>query len=255
MSADLKGRTALITGGSRGIGLSIAEEMLRSGARVIITARKQPGLDHAVNHLRHLAPDDALRAVPCHAGHVDALDALCTSLNEAGWAPDVLVANAAANPYFGPLIHAEEAAFEKTFQVNVKGPMWLANRVARDLMARRASGSILFTSSILGMRASPGQGLYGMTKAALVSLAQTLAVELGPRNIRVNCISPGLIETKFASALTDDETIRAGFERRTALGRIGQPHEIGRLAAWLSSDAASYVTGQNIVADGGYTSS
>jgi NAD(P)-dependent dehydrogenase (short-subunit alcohol dehydrogenase family) len=166
---------------------------------------------------------------------------------------DVLVNNAGTNPYFGPLLDAEDAAWDKTFEVNLKSAFWMSREVARHLIARNAPGSIVNVSSILGIRGSPLQGIYGMTKAALVSLTQTLAVELGPSRIRVNAVAPGLVETRLSSALVHDEQISAQWLARTPLGRVAQPPEIAGMVVYLASDASSFVTGQTFVLDGGVT--
>ena len=168
-------------------------------------------------------------------------------------AVDVLVNNAATNPYFGPMIDIGESAFDKTFEVNVKGYFTAAREVIRHLQARRAPGSIVNIASVAGLRAAPFQGVYGMTKAAVISMTQTLAFEVGGQGIRVNAIAPGLIETRFAAAIVTNEELHRRVVERTPLGRHGQPAELVGAALYLASDASSYVNGHTLVVDGGMT--
>jgi NAD(P)-dependent dehydrogenase (short-subunit alcohol dehydrogenase family) len=166
---------------------------------------------------------------------------------------DVLVNNAATNPYFGPLMGADDAVFDKTFEVNTKGYLHAARAVARHLVDRGAPGSLIFVSSVAGIHGAPLQGIYGMTKAAVISMTQTLAVELGPSGIRVNAVAPGLVDTRFAQAIVANEDLRRRVVERTPLGRHAQPDEIAGAALFLASDAASFVTGHTLVVDGGMT--
>jgi NAD(P)-dependent dehydrogenase (short-subunit alcohol dehydrogenase family) len=164
-----------------------------------------------------------------------------------------VVNNAATNPYFGPLIDAPEAAWDKTFEVNLKGYFMVAREVIRHLQARRAGGAVVNVASVAGLRAAPLQGVYGMTKAAVISMTQTLAFEVGGTGIRVNAIAPGLVETRFAAAIVQNDQLRKHVVDRTPLGRHAQPAEIVGAALYLASDQASYVNGHTLVVDGGMT--
>ena len=166
---------------------------------------------------------------------------------------DILVNNAATNPYFGPMLGVEWAAWDKTFDVNVRGYFAAAKAVAQHLIDRDAPGSIINVSSILGLRAGRMQGVYAMTKAAVISMTESLAVELGPHGIRVNAVAPGFIQTRFSSALTENNDVREMLVGRTPLGRLGAPEDIAPLVRYLASDASGFVTGATFVADGGLT--
>ena len=241
-SFSLEGKVAIVTGASRGIGEAIAKTFLEQGARVVLASRKMEPSSSSTE-----------RRLVAHVGKQEDCVRLVREALAAFGRVDVVVNNAGTNPYFGPLLDADEGAWDKTFEVNLKSAFWMAREVARHLVARDAPGSIVNVSSILGLRGSPLQGVYGMTKAALVSLTQTLAVELGAARIRVNAIAPGLVETRLASALVHDEQISAQWLSRTPLGRVAQPADIAGIALYLASDASSFVTGQTFVVDGGVT--
>jgi NAD(P)-dependent dehydrogenase (short-subunit alcohol dehydrogenase family) len=247
----VEGKVAIVTGGSRGIGESIARTLALSGAKVAIAARKLEGVTAAAERIRAAGGD--VEPFACHTGKEQDVEALVRGAVARFGKVDVLVANAATNPHFGPMVTADSGAIDKTFEVNVKGYFYSAREVARHLVDRRAPGAIVFVSSVAGLRGAPLQGVYAMTKASVVSMTQTLATELGPSGIRVNAIAPGIVETRFAQALLSSDDIMRRVVERTALGRHAQPDEIAGAALFLASDAASYVTGHTLVVDGGYT--
>lgn len=245
----LEGQVAIVTGASRGIGASIARTFARAGAQVALVSRKREGLEAVA---RAIAADggEAL-AIPCHTGQPVAIDAMVHEVVDRLGKVDVLVNNAATNPYFGPFIDVEWPAWDKTFEVNVKGYFAATRAVARHLLGRSAPGSVVNVASILGTMGGPLQGVYAMTKAAVISMTETFALELAPARIRVNAIAPGFIETRFSSALVDAPPIKAQIVERTPLGRIGKPEEVAGLALYLASDASSFATGHTYFVDGG----
>ncbi len=245
---DLSGKVALVTGSTRGIGKSAAEEMARAGAKVVISSRKSEACDAVRAEFE--AQGWPVIARPCNASHKEELQAL-VDLTLATWGRiDIVVANAAANPYYGPLAGLPDDAFDKVMLNNVKSVLWLANLTLPG-MAERGGGSFIVIGSIAGLLANTVIGIYGISKAADHHLVKNLAAEWGPKNVRVNAIAPGLIRTDFARALWEDEKRRKERESVTPLRRLGETREIGGIAVFLASDAASFITGQVIVADGG----
>jgi NAD(P)-dependent dehydrogenase (short-subunit alcohol dehydrogenase family) len=247
----LQGKVALVTGGSRGIGEAIARAFGLAGAEVAISSRKREGVHAAAERLR--SEGITVEPYACHAGKPEDVAALTASVIARFGRIDVLVNNAATNPYFGPMLNADEAAFDKTFEVNVKGYLAAARAVARHLVDRGAPGSLIFVASVAGLEAAPLQGIYGMTKAAVISMTRTLAVELGASKIRVNAIAPGLVDTRFSAAIVQNSDLTARVVEKTPLGRYAMPEEIAGAALYLASDAASFVTGHTLVVDGGLT--
>lgn len=247
---DMTGKVALITGSTKGIGRSIAEEMARCGARVVISSRKADACEEVAKELQ-AAGHEAL-AIPCHVGKKEDLQNLVDKTLEAWGRIDVLVCNAATNPVYGPTSELTDEAFDKIMQTNVKGTFWLCNMVLPQ-MAERGEGAVVLLSSIAGLRGNTVIGTYGVSKAAEAALARNLAVEWGPRGIRVNAVAPGLIKTDFAKALWEDPVRVKQAEDKTPLRRIGDPVDIAGVAVFLSTSASAYITGQVIVADGGET--
>jgi NAD(P)-dependent dehydrogenase (short-subunit alcohol dehydrogenase family) len=245
----LEGRIALVTGASRGIGLATAAALAEDGARVVIVSRKQASLDAAAETL---ARGDWIVPMACHMGDPAQVAALVERVSAEVGIVDVLVNNAGTNPHFGPLLTAEPGAYRKTFEVNLDGPFLLTQAVCRRLVAEKRKGSVVNVASVYGTIGAPLQGVYGMTKAALISLTKTFALELGSSGIRVNAIAPGLVDTRLAAALTENPALAKVFTDRAPLGRIAKPEEIAPLIAWLVSDEASYVTGAVYTVDGGY---
>ena len=245
----LKDKVIVVTGASRGIGLAIARACIEGGARVVLASRKQADLDRVVASL----PAERALAVACHTGKPDEVEALIGKAVERFGQVDGIVNNAATNPYFGPLLDTPDAAIEKTFEVNVRGYLYCARAFVKHARTRGGEGSIVNIASIAGMRAAPMQGIYGATKAAVISMTQTLAFELGSSKIRVNAIAPGLVETRFAAAIVGNPMLRDHVVSRTPLARHAQPAEIAGAAIYLLSDAASFTTGSVIVVDGGLT--
>jgi NAD(P)-dependent dehydrogenase (short-subunit alcohol dehydrogenase family) len=245
-------KVALVTGGSRGIGEAIAKALGKGGAKVAIASRKPEGVESAVERLKAEGIDAA--GFVAHTGKTSDITRLVGDVVARFGKIDVLVNNAATNPHFGPMLTGDDSAFDKTFEVNARGYLNLAKEVAKHLIARGAKGgSIINVASMLAITAAPLQGIYGMTKAAVISMTKTLAAELGSSGIRVNAIAPGLVETKFAAALiTNDDIVKRVIDR-TPLGRYAQPDELGGAALFLASDAASFITGHTLVVDGGYT--
>ncbi len=247
----VEGKVAIVTGASRGIGESIAKALGQSGAKVAIASRKIDGVGAAADRLSKLGID--VEPFACHTGKTDQIEALVAAVIKRFGKVDVLVNNAATNPHFGPLMTADDGVFEKTFEVNTRGYLNLAKAVANHLIDRGAPGSLIHVTSIMGLMAAPLQGIYGMTKAAVVSMTRTLAVELAPSNIRVNAIAPGLVDTKFAAAIVQNKDLVDLEAKRTPMARYAQPDEIAGAALYLASDASSFVTGHTLVADGGRT--
>ncbi|MBN1654463.1 MAG: glucose 1-dehydrogenase [Deltaproteobacteria bacterium] len=248
---DLTGKVAIVTGASRGIGGSISQCFAKHGAKVVLAARKREALDEAVKTIESEG-GDAL-AVTCHTGQEEqVINLVQTAISHYGKV-DVLVNNAATNPYFGPLLDVESRAWDKTFDVNAKGYFMMTREVARHLIKRGAPGSIINIASIAGLHPAVAQGVYGMTKAAVISMTLTLAVELGGTGIRINSIAPGLVETKFSGALVSMKEVVNKIAARSPLRRIGQPDDVAGLALFLASDASNFITGQTIVVDGGQT--
>lgn len=247
---ELSGKVAVVTGSTKGIGKAIAEQMALAGARVVVSSRKAEKCEEVAAGIE-AAGGEAI-PIPCNISHKDQLEALVAGTMEHWGRIDILVCNAAVNPYFGPSADISDEAFDKTLGTNVRCNLWLCHMVLPQMVERK-DGVIVIVSSIGGLRGSDKLGAYAISKAADMQIARNLAVEFGPHNIRVNCIVPGLVRTDFARALWEDPEIYQRTVRNCPLGRIGEPDEIGGAAVFLASDAARFMTGQAMVMDGGVT--
>ena len=247
---DLTGTVAVITGSSRGIGRSIAETMASLGAKVVISSRKAEACEEVAAAIKKGGGEAIV--IPCNISRKEEVEALVKGTLKQWGKIDTLVCNAAVNPYFGPLAKIPDDAFDKIMSSNIKSNLWLCN-LAIPAMAERSGGSVIIVTSIGGLRGSTMLGAYGISKAADFQLARSLAVEWGPKNVRVNCIAPGLVKTDFARALWEDEKRLKVRLETTPLRRIGDPDDIGGIAAFLASRAAAFMTGTVLVADGGVT--
>ncbi len=249
---DLSGQVAIITGSSRGIGRAIAERMAEHGARVVISSRKLQACEEVVQAINAKHGAGRAVAIAANISSKDDLAQLVQQTQQQLGPVDVLVCNAASNPYYGPQAGITDEQFRKILDNNIVANHWLIGMVAPQMIERK-SGSIIIVSSIGGLRGSPVIGAYCISKAADMQLARNLAVEYGPHNVRVNCIAPGLIKTDFARALWEDADMLKERMSTTPMRRIGEPDEIAGAAVFLASQAGSYVTGQSLVVDGGVT--
>ena len=247
---DLTGKVALITGATKGIGRAIAGAMAGQGARVVVSSRKAERCAEVARAIVD-AGGEAM-GVPCNVSHKEELETLVARTMDAWGRIDVLVCNAAVNPYHGPAAGIPDEAWDKIMGANLRSTHWLCNMVLPQ-MAGRGDGSVILLSSIAGLKGTTGIGAYGVSKAALSQLARNLAVEWGPENIRVNAIAPGLVRTDFARALWEDADALKRTLRAYPLGRIGEPDDIAGVAVMLAARAGAFITGQTIVVDGGTT--
>jgi NAD(P)-dependent dehydrogenase (short-subunit alcohol dehydrogenase family) len=245
---DLSGRVALITGASRGIGSAIAEALAEHGAQVVVSSRKQSDLDAEAERINALYPERAT-PVAAHAGRPEDLERLVESTIERFSRIDILVNNAATNPYFGPVLGAEMAAWDKTFEVNLRG-VFLLTKLVYEASMEAHGGAIVNVASIGGLRPGLGLGVYNVTKAGVIMLTRQLARELGGK-VRVNAVAPGLIKTRFAEALWGNQAVLDRVLAQNPMGRIGVPEEVAAAVLFLASDGASYVNGEVLVVDGG----
>ncbi len=246
---DLSGKTALVSGASRGIGEAIALLLAAHGADVVCTSRKLEGCEAVAANIRAAGGSAEARAM--HVGDTASIEATFAALDDAGRAPDILVNNAAANPYFGPALDMDLSAYEKTVEVNLRGYFWTTVQAARR-MKQRGGGAIVNIASVNARRPVFGQLVYSMTKAGIVNMTEGFAKELAQHGIRVNAVLPGLTDTKFAAAITSNPKIMAMMMQMTPLARAAQPREIAPAVLYLCSPAASYVTGSTVPVDGGY---
>ena len=249
---DLTGKVAVITGSSRGIGRAIAEAMADHGARVVISSRKADACAEAADAINARHDEGTAIVVPANISSKEALQALADETRRQLGRIDILVCNAASNPYYGPMAGISDDQFRKILDNNIVANHWLISMVAPE-MVERGEGSIIIISSIGGLTSSTMIGAYNISKAADFQLARNLAAEFGPAGVRVNCIAPGLIRTDFARALWENPDTLKAVTRTTPMRRIGEPHEIAGAAVFLASPASTFMTGQSIIVDGGST--
>lgn len=249
---SLAGKVAVITGSSRGIGKAIAERMAEHGAKVVISSRKPEPCSEVADAINARHGAGTAISIPANISSKDELKHLVDATTAQLGKVDILVCNAASNPYYGPLAGITDDQFRKILENNVIANHWLISFVAPQMIERK-DGAVIIVSSIGGLRGSPVIGAYNISKAADFQLARNLAVEYGPHNVRVNCIAPGLIKTDFAKALWDNPDTLKRVTATSPLRRIGEPDEIAGAAVFLASAAGSFMTGQNIVIDGGAT--
>ena len=247
---DLRDKVAIVTGSSRGIGRAIAARLAQHGAKVVVSSRDQNAVDEAAAAIA--AGGGETLGIAAHIGHKDQLEALVARTVEKWGGVDILVCNAAVNPYYGPLSGIGDEAYDRIQNSNVRSSLWLSNMVFPS-MAQRGGGSAIYLSSIAGLKGSDALGAYAISKAALMQLARNLAIEWGPHGIRANCLAPGIIRTEFARALWDNPKIAEPTIATTPLRRLGEPDDVAGAAVFLASRAGAFVTGQSIVIDGGVT--
>ena len=247
---DLRGKVAVVTGSTKGIGKAIAKELAAHGAKVAITSRKANVCDAVTQEIRDSGGEAA--AIPCNISHKDQLEFLVAETRKAYGQIDILVCNAAVNPHFGSALDIPDSAFEKVMDVNIKSNHWLVQMVAPEMIERK-DGAIIIVSSIGGLRGSETLGAYCISKAADMQMVRNLSMELGPHNIRVNCIAPGLVKTDFARAIWENPDRHDYRKEKTPLRRIGEPRDIAGIAVYMASEAGAWTTGQTVVIDGGVT--
>ena len=246
---DLSGRIALVTGASRGIGESIAKTLAANGAHVIISSRKIEGCQTVADAI--IADGGSAEAIACHIGDMEQISAIFSAIKEKHGKLDILVNNAATNPYFGHILDTDLGAFQKTVDVNIRGYFFMSIEGAK-LMRDSDGGSIINVASINGVIPGPMQGIYSITKAAVISMTKSFAAECAGLNIRVNALLPGATDTKFAATLVKNETILKQVLTHVPLNRVAKPDEMAGAVLYLASDASSYTTGTSLNVDGGY---
>jgi NAD(P)-dependent dehydrogenase (short-subunit alcohol dehydrogenase family) len=245
---SLEDKVAIITGASRGIGRAIALRFAQAGAKITVSSRKQEGVQAVADEIT--ASGGEALAIQAHVGRPDDVMALVERTVQAYGRVDIAVNNAATNPHFGPLLTADEGQWDKILDTNTKGLFRVCKAVVPH-MEKQGGGKIINMASIAGLRPSPGMGIYGVSKAAIIMLTQVLALELGPANIQVNAIAPGVIKTRFSTVLWQVPQFAEPIRARLPLGRFGEPEDVAALALYLASPAADYVTGGVFLVDGG----
>jgi len=247
--ADLHGKVAIVNGASRGIGEAIARGLAACGARMVLTSRNLESVQEVADSITAAGGEAVARV--CHAGSMSDIEALLDDVRKTFGRLDILINNAATNPFYGAAAELTPEAFDKTVQVNLKGPYFLSS-AAIPLMIESGGGSIVNVSSIAGLNPLPGQAVYGMTKAGLISLTKAFAKEYGQQGIRVNAILPGVVKTRFAAALTEDPRVQKWISK-LPVPRAGQPEDMVAGVLYLVSEQAAYTTGTTLVMDGGAT--
>lgn len=247
---DISGKIAIVTGASRGIGEAIARRLAQHGANVVVSSRKPDACQKVVDAINEKEGREAAFAIGCNISHKEELQRLVDETRAKWGAPDILVSNAAVNPYFGPSADMSDEQFDKILTCNVKASHWLSHMVLPDMQAKK-DGAIIIISSIGGFIGSPAIGGYNISKAADLQLARNLAVEYGRDNIRINCICPGIVKTYFAEALWKDPKVEKMMSEKLPMRRFGEPDDIAGAAVFLASPAARWMTGQAMIVDGG----
>ncbi|MCP5153160.1 MAG: SDR family oxidoreductase [Ectothiorhodospiraceae bacterium] len=247
---DLTGKVALVTGSSRGIGRAVAEALAAAGARVVVSSRKPAACEAVAESIR--AAGGEATAIACNVSRDDELRALVADVEVVYGVPDVVVANAAVNVHFGPMLDVDDAAYTKIMDTNVRATLHLA-QLTIPSMAEHGGGSFVVVASIAGLKGTARIGTYAVSKAALMQLARNLALEWGRKGVRVNCVAPGLVRTDFARALWEDEAQHARAVRAYPIGRLGEPEDVAGAVLFLAAPAGAWITGQTLVVDGGTT--
>ncbi|MFA5065103.1 MAG: SDR family oxidoreductase [Dehalococcoidia bacterium] len=247
----LQGKVALVTGGSRGIGKAIALQFADAGADVIVSSRKLPDLEKAADEIRAMGRRSL--AVSAHNGKMDDLKNLMSRVKDEFGRIDILVNNTGVNPAISDVLHMEEAVYDRILDVNLKSHYFLSQAAARMMVEQGKGGNIINIASAAGVAFTPGFGPYSMSKAGLIMMTRVLACELGPYNIRVNCIAPGFVKTKFSEAVWSNEVFIQEAMKRMAIKKLCTPEEIARTALYFASEASSFTTGMTLVIDGGVT--
>ena len=247
---DLTGKTAILTGASKGLGLAMATALAEHGAQVAISARDQGNLDAAAKKINHICGREAAIAIAANAGSRAELEHLVKQVRVRVGSVDIVIGNAGVNPFFGPTSEIPDSAYEKTMATNVQSNLWLSQLTVPD-MVEKGLGSIIFTASVAALKPSEQLGTYGMSKLALLGLMRNLAQEFGPKGVRVNAICPGLIKTDFARKLWDNPKVEEQIKLQIPLRRLGNAEDLKGLAVFLASDASRYMTGQALTVCGG----
>jgi len=247
---DLSGKTAVVTGASKGMGLAMATALAEHGAKVIISARNQDKLDAAAETINQISGRDAAIPIVANAGHRAALENLVEQARLRSGPIDIVIGNVGVNPYFGLISEIPDPAYEKTMTTNVQSNLWLAQLTVPD-MVKNGVGSVIFNASVAALKPSDQLGTYGMSKLALIGLMRNLALEFGPKGVRFNAICPGLIKTDFARELWENPKVEERIKKEIPLRRLGDAEDLKGLAVFLASDASRYMTGQTLTICGG----